>query len=183
MKVGNIVGLVWAAWFVYWMVTAVRSKPAVRVELRHGVLPRLAVAAVVLLGVRYGVGLGLGTKPGSAALVWLGVALVFAGLVITVWARMYLGRNWGTPMARKQNPELVTGGPYAWVRHPIYSGLVLAVVGSALAVSPVLLAPAVVMGGYFAYAAREEERDLEQGFGAEYRNYKTRTKMLVPFIY
>ena len=65
----------------------------------------------------------------------LGVALCALGVGLAIYARFYLGSNWGLPMSRKANPELITSGPYAFVRHPIYSGLLLAMIGSALAES------------------------------------------------
>jgi len=68
----------------------------------------------------------------------VGVALCALGIGLAIWARTYLGRNWGMPMSRKENPELVTSGPYAYVRHPIYTGLLIAMLGS-VTVLPAIL--------------------------------------------
>ena len=71
----------------------------------------------------------------SAILGWTGVALCLLGFGLAINARRHLGRNWGTPMSRKEQPELVTSGPYALIRHPIYTGLILAMLGSAIGVN------------------------------------------------
>ncbi len=92
----------------------------------------------------------------------IGAALVVCGLGTAVWARVTLGRNWGMPMTEKDQPELVSSGPYRLVRHPIYSGIVLATVGTALAVSLGWLVVAAVMGVYFGYSAAVEERTLDR---------------------
>lgn len=86
------------------------------------------------------------------------------------------------PMSRKESPELVTTGPYALVRHPIYTGIVLAMLGSALAQSLFWLAPLALGGAYFTYSARSEERLMTEQFQDQYPPYKKRTKMFVPFI-
>ncbi|HEY6325210.1 MAG TPA: isoprenylcysteine carboxylmethyltransferase family protein [Candidatus Cybelea sp.] len=111
-----------------------------------------------------------------------GVILCALGVAIAIWARVYLGRNWGPPMSRKEAPELVTSGPYAYVRHPIYTGILLAMIGSALAESVLWLIPLAASGAYFIYAARTEERTLEREFPGQYPAYRRRTKMLVPFV-
>jgi protein-S-isoprenylcysteine O-methyltransferase Ste14 len=112
----------------------------------------------------------------------IGVVLCALGIAFAIWARLHLGRNWGMPMSRKESPELVTTGPYALVRHPIYTGIVLAMLGSALAQSLFWLAPLALGGAYFTYSARSEERLMTEQFQDQYPPYKKRTKMFVPFI-
>ena len=115
---------------------------------------------------------------------WLqGIGLaVFVLLALAVWARIYLGRNWGMPMSEKVDPELVTTGPYRTVRHPIYSGIVLAKVGTVIAVSVYWLIAVVLLGGYFIYNAFMEERRMAQVFPDTFPAYKQSTKMLIPFL-
>jgi protein-S-isoprenylcysteine O-methyltransferase Ste14 len=116
----------------------------------------------------------------SAVLGWIGVALCLLGFGLAINARRHLGRNWGLPMSRKDQPELVTSGPYALIRHPIYTGLSLAMLGSAMGVNVfglLLLGP---VGAYFIYSARREEAVMLQLFPEQYRAYKTRTGMLAP---
>lgn len=111
-----------------------------------------------------------------------GAALCALGIGFAIWARVYLGRNWGMPMSRKENPELVTGGPYAYVRHPIYGGLLVAMLGSAMGGMAVWLIPLVLCAVYFVYSARNEERLMLEQFPEQYPAYMRRTKMLLPFI-
>jgi protein-S-isoprenylcysteine O-methyltransferase Ste14 len=104
------------------------------------------------------------------------------GLGLAVWARVYLGRNWGMPMTQKQDPELVTTGPYRYIRHPIYSGMLLMTLGSALDVNAYWLLGFVVAAVFFIYSALAEERNMTKQFPKTYPTYKSQTKMLVPFI-
>ena len=95
-------------------------------------------------------------------------ALVFvSGIAVAIWARVHLGRNWGMPMTQKAEPELVTSGPYRFVRHPIYSGLLLALVGTALATNLLGLIIAAVLGGVLLLQrlgrGEEPRRDVPDG--------------------
>lgn len=121
--------------------------------------------------------------PWTPAFYWGGVVLMILGFAITVWARLTLGSNWSATVQVKENHELVTRGPYRLVRHPIYSGLLLAVLGSALpredfrAVAAVL----VFLFGLLRKAGIEEGRMLAT-FGDDYRAYRRRTKRVIPYI-
>jgi protein-S-isoprenylcysteine O-methyltransferase Ste14 len=110
------------------------------------------------------------------------LALFFLGLALAIWARVYLGRNWGMPMSQKVDPELVTTGPYHSIRHPIYSGIILAMIGTSIAVSLYWLAAVILVGAYFLYSAVVEERSMARLFPGSYPEYKRSTKMLIPFI-
>ena len=108
--------------------------------------------------------------------------LVVLGIGLAIYARVYLGRNWGMPMSRKEDPELVTNGPYAEVRHPIYSGIILAMLGSAIGDNVYWTLPLVLSVPYFIYSARREEELMLAQFAERYRDYMRRTKMIVPFV-
>jgi protein-S-isoprenylcysteine O-methyltransferase Ste14 len=110
------------------------------------------------------------------------VVVLVSGLSLAVWARIYLGRNWGMPMTLKRDPELVTSGPYRFVRHPIYSGILLGLLGTALATNLYWLIAFGVCLVYFAYSARVEEANLTRTFPTTYPGYRSRTKMLIPFV-
>jgi protein-S-isoprenylcysteine O-methyltransferase Ste14 len=103
-------------------------------------------------------------------------------LALAIWARRHLGRNWSTPMSQKVDPELVTTGPYRSIRHPIYSGIILAMIGTTISVSVFWLVAVLVLGGYFVYSAVVEERFMAGLFPDSYPDYKRPTKMLIPFV-
>ncbi len=174
--------VVWLVFWLGWLVSAFSAKPTVR--RRRGARPValliILIGDVVIHALRPGGpnGLVVHSPPVRA----VGAALVVCGLATAVWARVILGRNWGMPMTQKDEPELITAGPYASIRHPIYSGLILATVGTALAVSIAWLVVATVMGGYFIYSATIEERTLAEQFPESYPRYQARTKMLIPFV-
>jgi len=86
-------------------------------------------------------------------------------------------------MSQKVDPELVTTGPYSRVRHPIYSGIILAMIGTTIAVSLYWLVAVVLIGAYFLYSAIVEERLMARLFPGSYPEYKRSTKMLIPFIF
>ena len=171
----------WAAFWIYWLVAAFsmkRGRVAWSRELRIRAL--IAVAAILLI--RFGAfrDHGLNTDPWRAG---LGLVLFAVGLGFAIWARVHIGRNWGTPMTQKDDPELVTSGPYHLVRHPIYSGILVASVGTAMALSWIWLVAVVLAGAYFVYSATVEERYMTEQFPNSYPVYRRSTKMLVPFIF
>ncbi len=176
----------WLLFFVVWLAGAARVKPSARGVTGRVVFRVLLLVATVLLVREWFVGSGrhaphiaIGVSPIAIG----GAAACAIGIGIAIWARIYLGRNWGTPMSLRVEHELVTTGPYAFVRHPIYFGILLALAGTALAVGNwwgVLLA---LLFAYFVYAARAEERLMAAHFPAEYSAYARRTKMLIPFVF
>jgi protein-S-isoprenylcysteine O-methyltransferase Ste14 len=170
----------WATFWLYWIMAAFSVKRG-RVSWSRELRIRAVIFVVVVLLVRLGVfrGHGVNTAPWRAA---LGLVLFALGLGFAVWARVHIGRNWGTPMTQKDEPELVTSGPYHLVRHPIYSGILVAGVGTAVALNWLWLSVVVLAGVYFLYSARVEERYLSEQFPDTYPVYKRSTKMLVPFI-
>jgi protein-S-isoprenylcysteine O-methyltransferase Ste14 len=171
----------WAAFWLYWLVSAFSVKRG-RVAWSRELRIRAVIVVAAILLIRFGPfrGHGLNTDPWRAG---LGLVLFALGLGFAIWARLHLGRNWGTPMTRKDEPELVTSGPYRLVRHPIYSGILVAGVGTALALSWLWLTAVVLAGIYFLYSATVEERYMAEQFPDTYPVYKRSTKMLVPFIF
>jgi protein-S-isoprenylcysteine O-methyltransferase Ste14 len=168
----------WIAFGLYWLASAAGAKE--RVAGSGGYLFRgvTAVAVVILVRVLRGGSFAVS----SPLLGALGAAVFAAGVALAVWARLYLGRNWGMPMTQKAEPELVTSGPYTFVRHPIYSGIVLALIGTALANNLLGLIIAALAAVYFAYSATVEERNLSATFPATYPAYRARTKKIIPFV-
>ena len=182
MKVVELVFAVgWAAFWLYWLVAAFSMKKG-RVPWARDLRIRAVIIVVVILLLRFGAFRGhpITTNPWRAG---LGLVLFALGLAFAVWARVHIGRNWGTPMTQKDEPELVTSGPYHLVRHPIYSGILVAGVGTAVALNWLWLIAVGLAGVYFLYRATVEERYLTEQFPANYPVYRRSTKMLVPFIF
>ncbi|HVW79791.1 MAG TPA: isoprenylcysteine carboxylmethyltransferase family protein [Mycobacteriales bacterium] len=121
--------------------------------------------------------------PHDTAMDVAGLVLFALGLAVAVWARVHLGRNWGSPMSQKDDPELVTSGPYRWIRNPIYSGIICAMLGTSLAVDLRWLVVTAVIGAYFVYSAVMEQRYMEQQFPESYPAFRDATKMLIPFVF
>jgi protein-S-isoprenylcysteine O-methyltransferase Ste14 len=171
----------WAAFWIYWLVAAFSMKRG-RVPWSRELLVRVAIVVVVLVLVRLGAfrGGGVSSDPWRAG---VGLVLFGVGLSFAVWARIHIGRNWGTPMSQKDEPELVTSGPYRLVRHPIYTGLLVAGLGTGVALSWMWLIAVALAGAYFIYSAVVEERNLTLQLADIYPAYKRSTKMLVPFVF
>ncbi|MGH7156605.1 MAG: methyltransferase family protein [Candidatus Saccharimonadales bacterium] len=180
----TLVGLSWVVFWVYWFASAANSKPSVSRGSRK---PRLGILLIFLLlalsPINRNINLGHQVGHGRPWLRILGVVLFYTGLAVAIWARRYLGHNWGMPMSTKKDPKLVTSGPYSRVRHPIYTGIILAVIGSFLATTLTWLVAFALISAYFIYAAFQEEKTMLKQFPNAYPAYKARTKMLLPFIF
>jgi protein-S-isoprenylcysteine O-methyltransferase Ste14 len=176
--VRTVVAFAWIAFWIYWLLAAAVAKRGTGgVErTRVGALIVLLVLIPFLVDVE-------GLEVHALSLGVVGALVVLGGLAFAVWARVHLGRNWGMPMTQKDEPELITSGPYGLVRHPIYTGLLVAVVGTGLAVNLIALLVAVVLAVYFWRAATVEERNLGITFPRAYPAYRAKTKMLIPFVF
>jgi len=116
-------------------------------------------------------------------LLWIGAALTAIGVAVAIWARLYIGRNWSPRPAKKEAHELVTGGPYAVVRHPIYTGIIIAALGTALTGTIVGLIVLAFAAALFLSRVRTEEQIMLELFPDAYPSYQSRTKRLIPFIW
>jgi protein-S-isoprenylcysteine O-methyltransferase Ste14 len=172
------IAVAWVVFWVYWFVAAVGAKPG-RGGRRQVPLRGLSALSIVLL-FRVFRGGNLGVH--SLALEIVGVVVFASGIALAIWARVHLGRNWGMPTTQKAEPELVTSGPYRFIRHPIYSGILTGVLGTALATNLIGLIIVVVLGAYFYYSASVEEKNLTAAFPTAYPAYRASTKMLIPFV-
>ena len=181
------INLTWILVGIYWVVSAPGAKPAVRREelgSRVFHMTIMIAAFALLFSSSTGVGvLGVRFIPDYDWVRWAGLGLTVAGCAFAVWARAMLGSNWSATVAVKQNHELVRSGPYAVVRHPIYSGFLLGILGTALSVGEArgLIALALAFVGWFAKALVEERFMVEQ-FDGEYVSYRREVKRLIPFV-
>ncbi|HEX2808619.1 MAG TPA: isoprenylcysteine carboxylmethyltransferase family protein [Kineosporiaceae bacterium] len=171
----------WGAFWIYWLVAAFSVKRG-RILWGRELRIRALIIVIVIALTRLGVfrSHDFQTDPWRAG---LGLVLFAVGLGFAIWARLHIGRNWGGPMTQKDDPELVTSGPYHLVRHPIYSGILVAGAGTALALGWTWLIAVLLAGVYFVYSATVEERYMNELFPDAYPEYKRSTKMLVPFVF
>ena len=185
----SIIAGLWLLFVAYWAVAAVGAKRnASRRLWRGGIGLRLVLILLIAAVLRFpSLREFLAETQRSAGhsniLGWTGVALCVLGFGLAINARWHLGRNWGMPMSRKEQPELVTSGPYAHLRHPIYTGLILAMLGSAIGVNIFWALMLVPVGAYFIYSARREETVMLQLFPERYAAYMARTGMLAPRLF
>jgi protein-S-isoprenylcysteine O-methyltransferase Ste14 len=177
----------WLAWLAYWGVAARGAKPILRRESagsRALHVGPLFICALLLVEPRIVMPSVLVRRflPDQTLLRWVGVAVVAGGLSFAVWARRHLAGNWSGAVVLKAGHSLVRSGPYALVRHPIYAGLLLAVLGSALELGELrgLLALACAVVSVTSRVLAEDAL-MAATFGAEYREYRQRTPALLPF--
>jgi protein-S-isoprenylcysteine O-methyltransferase Ste14 len=177
--------LVWMVWLAYWIAAARRAGPTRRQS--EGAASR--VLHFAMLGASLFLVYGP-DAPGTAGCQWrsvggaaAGLGLQVSGLLLTVVARVRLGRNWGGAVQLKEGHEIVQSGPYSAIRHPIYAGLLVAVAGSVLVsghCQAVLAVPLCLVA--YVRKLRMEERFLAQVFGQAYEDYRRRTGALVPTL-
>ncbi len=181
--------LSWLAWVLYWLLAGRgRLKPVVRREsglerLGH-IAPLVIAVALFWLPNRTSGLLFRRFVPPSSALAWFGLAITVAGLAFSVYARRYLGGNWSGTVTLKEGHTLVREGPYRLIRHPIYTGLIAAFAGSALALGQVRgLLSLLLVAGSLVFKLGREERWMGERFGDEYRQYRKHSWALLPWVF
>ena len=182
-----ILDLIWIAWLISWVAASSWSGLT---QKRVATLPTWTYRAAMIAG-------GILLIPSTPWLlgeqrIWeIGydgayalAGLMLLGLAFTWWARIYLGRLWSSAITRKEGHRIIDTGPYAFVRHPIYTGLIIALLATAAAEARVtaLLGTALIIFGLW-LKARSEERFLTVELGTDaYRSYCRRVPMLIPFL-
>jgi protein-S-isoprenylcysteine O-methyltransferase Ste14 len=175
----------WVAWGAIWLLWAIRNKPtqqreSVSSRLSYTVLTVAAFWAMFSGDVPQG-WLRVRLFPASTWTEVLGVVVTAAGLAFSLWARFYLGTNWSGAVTVKVGHQLVRSGPYRWVRHPIYTGLVLAMLGTALERRSVRgIVAVVLLYAGFKIKSKIEERTMIATFGSEYDDYSRGTGGILP---
>jgi protein-S-isoprenylcysteine O-methyltransferase Ste14 len=182
----SIIRGLWILFIVVWVIGAFTVKRAARKQFSTA---RLLFFASVILVVWFFSShprpwLMTRLVPDAPWAVWTGLILTAAGIGFAIVARFFLGRNWDGRVVIKKDHTLITSGPYEYVRHPIYSGILLAILGSVIANGRAV---------YFAFFAwvviglwiksRLEERLMVEQFGAQYVAYRERVKALIPWIW
>jgi protein-S-isoprenylcysteine O-methyltransferase Ste14 len=180
-----VIAGIWIVWLAYWLLAAFATKRTVERGDLFGYRLVALVLVVALLAV-FGL---FGLAPESviwntpAAVAIACVCVVAAGAAFAVWARIVLGRNWSAEVTFKQGHELIESGPYALVRHPIYTGLLTMGLGTAIDYGrPSGIALLVGLSGAFWVKARQEEKIMELHFPTAYAEYKARVPAIIPFL-
>jgi protein-S-isoprenylcysteine O-methyltransferase Ste14 len=182
-----LIPALWIAWALYWWLSASGVKDSVRTEplttrASHAI-PLIVVILLLALPALPGEILNARILPAGPETFWTGVAVLVAGLAFMVWARTFLGRNWSATVTIKRDHELIRGGPYRFVRHPIYTGALIGIIGTAIARGELrgLLAVLIVFAALWR-KLRIEERWLGETFGEDYAKYRTEVAALIPFL-
>jgi protein-S-isoprenylcysteine O-methyltransferase Ste14 len=185
-NVSTAIGLAWLTLALVW---AWMSRSVKRTEWRESRASRLGYVSILALGFVLMVRsrdnwiLGQRMLPESSLLYGVAILLNWAGVLLAIRARMFLGSNWSGTVTVKEDHELIKSGPYRWVRHPIYSGLLLASAGVALESDRwvALIGLALVFAGLRLKSLIEERRMVDR-FGDEYDRYRGSTSALIPFL-
>lgn len=177
--------LPWYVFAGYWLVSWLRVK---RTKAREKSADRLITVAVVVLAyellfaqwLRIGP-LRLRFVPDEAWIAWVGVGVTWAGVAVAIWARYCIGVYWSARVTLKEGHRLIRSGPYAFVRHPIYTGMLVGCIGAALVVGEWrgIVAVLLLLGAHSRKAIREENL-LTAEFGDQYRAYRRSTGFLFP---
>ena len=181
----NATAAIWIVWLAAWWLGALRTAQSVtreapRSQLSYSIFVWVGAALLFFNALRGGV-LSTELYPASRAVAWLGVILVATGLSYAIWARMHLGRMWSAVVTVKAEHRIIKTGPYTITRHPIYTGLLLALVGTVVVRDTVvaLIGCAMIAFGVV-LKVRREERMLLEHFGNDYRVYQREVPRLVP---
>lgn len=184
-NIWRIAVIPWYVFAAYWAITALRVK---RTKAREKSADRIITVLVVVVAyellfahaLRLGV---LRTRfvPQEPWIAYVGIAVTCAGTAISIWARYTLGEYWSARVTLKEGHQLIRTGPYAFVRHPIYTGMLVATIGTALVVGEWrgVLAIALLVAAHSRKALREE-RLLTSEFGDQYSLYRQRTGFMFP---
>lgn len=185
ITIGQIALIPWYALALVWAVGWLRVKSAkasepITARLFQITLVGFGFALLFSKSLAFG-RLAIRMFPPAPILDWTGVALTFVGSILAIWARLLLGQNWSATVSLKTGHQLVRSGPYAYIRHPIYAGLLLAVIGTAMVLGEWRgLAAITVFAIAHGLKARNEEQFLTAEFGEEYRQYREMTGFLLP---
>ena len=183
--VSRTIEALWLVWAIYWFVHAFRNKRTVYQQSFASILIErliLFISIFVLIEVHP---LRVPIFQETAAAQVSGIVLCAAGVAISIWARKILGRNWSGVATLKENHELVRSGPYRFVRHPIYSGIILALLGTVLATGPFVFSAiaVLVIAVLFKFRSLREEKLMLTQFPEAYPQYMQDVKSLIPYVY
>jgi len=179
------VALLWLIWAVYWTVNAFGNKRSVYKQSLKSRLLYLAAAIVVFTMIRNSGTSRIPIFRETISTQIAGLAICAAGIALAIHARRILGSNWSGLITLKENHELIRSGPYRFVRHPIYSGFILAVAGTIIATNPTALGLSILALVALGLKLKSlgEEKILIPQFPESYPQYKREVKSLIPFVW
>lgn len=175
--------LFWIVFFLYWIISAQGTKKVIsRVQFARFffvliIVVNIAIVVFVPREVR------AQFVPRSYPIQIAGTILTALGIAFAIWARIHIGKNWSSGPSVQEGHQLVTSGPYRMVRHPIYTGVLLALFGSAFVAGLIGLSNFIMVMISFLWRIKEEEKIMTQLFPQQYPEYKKGTKALIPFIW
>jgi len=175
----------WYGFAVVWAISSLRVKRAKAWEASTDRITTITAMTFVFLLLFYDLQwmgpLRNRFAPFTNWMAWTGVVLTWAGIAVAVWARSCIGQYWSARVTLKEDHQLIRTGPYRFVRHPIYSGMLLGVIGRALTLGTWsgVLAIAIILVAHWRKALREESM-LTREFGQEYSRYRRSTGFLFP---
>jgi protein-S-isoprenylcysteine O-methyltransferase len=195
VQLNNPITIIWIVWWVYWGFSALYESmggKTKRVERRQpflasrfqGALLVIALLLVITNILQQYYPLGVHLLPNSAFATYLGIPIAAFGVGFSIWARRHLGSNWSATVTLKKEQTLIKTGPYAIVRHPIYSGISLGIVGSAIAsnaASGIIAIAFIVM--FSLLRISDEEKIMHERFGKRYEEYSRQVKAFIPWIW
>jgi len=195
ISVNHSIATIWLIFFVYWAVEIIyetATRRSKKIEKREPLVVALssrltlwiAIFLVVTTYAQAHYPLGAGFLPSSPITAYAGLGVGLCGILFAIWARITLGSNWSGDAVLKKGQVLVKNGPYGIVRHPIYTGVTIGIVGSAVAENTVTGLVAICFVLLFSYLRiRDEERLMKEKFGVEYEDYARKVKAFVPWIW
>jgi protein-S-isoprenylcysteine O-methyltransferase Ste14 len=184
----NILVTIWTVFWVLWILPAVFGKRTVRRQTNGSRILQiilLLVAYVLIVNGELGWNwLNLRLVPDGRASTAVGYGLLMAGMLFAGWARLFLGGNWSSNVTLKQDHTLIRSGPYRIVRHPIYTGLLVALLGTAIALGELRCFLGVLLAAIaWKFKSMSEETLMVQQFGDQYTRYREQVKGLVPYLW
>ena len=179
--------LIWIVFYAYWIISAWQTRSPIKRKqsrlsfLMYGVV--WVAIWIIVMNLLLPDLLAERIVPDSIGYTLAGLLITVAGLAFAIWARVHLGKNWsGMPVIREQH-TLTRTGPYRYVRHPIYSGIVLGLLGTAIGIGYLIVFLCVILiFVLFVIKSRTEEKFLEEEFGEEYAKYRREVKALIPYV-
>ena len=177
----------WGGFFAYWWLSALRNRtPLKRQTSRFGFLTTMGLpAGVIFLAAGLTAPWLYATRvlPDLLPVVIAGLLVVILGICFAVWARVHLGSNWSSRPAIHENHTITRTGPYAIVRHPIYTGILTGILGTAIATGALLaFISLLVILVLFLIKILMEEQFLKEEFGEDYERYRHEVKALIPYV-